>query len=121
MYTITKDFHFSCSHQLANLPPEHPCSRLHGHNIIVRLHLTSPTLDDTGFVLDYRKLDNFKNWLDTTFDHRHLNDTVPFNPTAENMCKHIYRHAHTLGLTQTTAVSWSETPKTWATYTPKDN
>ena len=120
MFTISKDFAFSASHTLAGLPEHHPCSRLHGHNFVVRLHLSNTTLNEVGFVQDYRDLDVFKHWLDDTFDHRHLNDHVDFNPTAENMCLFLYEKAHEMGLTATTAVSWSETPKTWATYTPED-
>lgn len=119
MYEITKDFHFSASHQLNHLPDGHPCARLHGHNFIVRIHLASDTLDRTGFVIDYNQLQAFQDWLNHSFDHRHLNDQVSFNPTAENMCKYLYDHAHLMGLTQTVAISWSETPKTWATYRPE--
>lgn len=120
MYEITKDFHFSASHVLDGLPDDHPCSRLHGHNIIVRLHLADDELDPVGFVVDYRSLDGFKRWLDDQFDHRHLNDRVPFNPTAENMTRHLYEVAEDMGL-PVAAVSWSETPKTWATYRPEVN
>lgn len=119
MFTITKDMHFSASHQIANLPEGHPCGRVHGHNFIVRLHLSSPTLDNVGFVTDYNDLREFQAWLDDQFDHRHLNDVVDFNPTAENMCRYLYEQAHKMGLTQVSAVSWSETPKTWATYQPE--
>ena len=120
MYEITKDFHFSASHVLDGLPDDHPCSRLHGHNFIVRLHLADDDLDPVGFVVDYRDLDGFKRWLDDQFDHRHLNDRVDFNPTAENMTRHLYGVAEEMGL-PVAAVSWSETPKTWATYRPEVN
>ncbi|HUM68046.1 MAG TPA: 6-carboxytetrahydropterin synthase, partial [Chloroflexota bacterium] len=39
MYTISKQFHFSASHQLNGLPLEHQCARLHGHNYEVELIL----------------------------------------------------------------------------------
>lgn len=118
MYEITKDFHFSASHVLDGLPDDHPCARLHGHNFIVRLHLADDELDPVGFVVDYRDLDGFKRWLDDEFDHRHLNDRVDFNPTAEHMTRYLYRVAEEMGL-PVVAVSWSETPKTWATYRPE--
>lgn len=117
MYEITKDFHFSYSHQLNGLPDNHPCSRLHGHNGIVRLHLTANTLDAVGFVVDYRSLENFKTWLNDTFDHHHINDRVPFNPTSEHLAQYIYETARDSFHLPVRAVSWSETPKTWATYT----
>lgn len=116
MYEITKDFHFSASHQLAGLPDDHPCARLHGHNFIVRIHLAADRLTPVGFVVDYRDLAPFSEWLDTSFDHRHLNDRVDFNPTAENMCRYLLTVARQDFHLPAVAVSWSETPKTWATY-----
>lgn len=118
MFEITKDFHFSASHQLQGLPESHPCARLHGHNFIVRVHLAARELDAVGFVVDYGELSEFGEFLDENFDHRHLNDRVAFNPTAELMCQHLYRIARGMGL-PVVAVSWSETPKTWATYRPE--
>ncbi len=45
MFTITKEFHFSASHQLSHLPEDHQCARLHGHNYVAvsYTHLTLPT------------------------------------------------------------------------------
>ena len=41
MYRITKEFHFSASHQLAHLPHDHQCARMHGHNYIVEVELAA--------------------------------------------------------------------------------
>ena len=119
MFTISKDFHFSASHQLNDLPDDHQCARLHGHNYIVRIHLASPTLNSVGFVQDYGELTQLKKWIDDNLDHRHLNNICDFNPTAENLARHLHTLAHEFGYTKVTAVSVSETPKTWATYTPE--
>lgn len=119
MFEISKEFHFSASHQLGGLPEDHPCSRLHGHNYIVRLHLAADEPDEVGFVMDYRRLDLFKAYLDNEFDHRHLNDVMGVNPTAEHMAFHFYHYAQDeLGVVPLVAVAVSETPKTWATYRP---
>ena len=45
MYRITKEFHFSASHQLSHLPDDHQCARLHGHNYIVVVELASASLN----------------------------------------------------------------------------
>ena len=37
MYIISKEYHFSASHQLHDLPEDHPCHRLHGHNYVVEV------------------------------------------------------------------------------------
>jgi 6-pyruvoyltetrahydropterin/6-carboxytetrahydropterin synthase len=89
---------------------------LHGHNYEVELYLESPVLNDVGFVRDYGELSRFKTWIDNTFDHRQINDTIA-QPTAENMAKVIYERAVALYL-EVTAVRVSETPKTTAWYSP---
>ncbi|GAB6012887.1 6-pyruvoyl trahydropterin synthase family protein [Viscerimonas tarda] len=115
MYKISKQFAFSASHILNGLPDGHPCARLHGHNYIVILHLRSETLNDVGFVTDYRDLDFVKDYIDTTLDHRHLNDVFGFNPSAENMAEYLF-HLFSGKLPRLYAVEVSETPKTSARY-----
>ncbi|WP_328332160.1 MULTISPECIES: 6-pyruvoyl trahydropterin synthase family protein [unclassified Streptomyces] len=120
MLSITKEFHFSASHQLAGLPPGHQCGRMHGHNYIVKLELSASAeqLTPTGFVRDYGELNAFKKWLDETVDHRHLNDIVPdVNPSAEHIAMWIYR-MWVPDFPELTAVRVSETPRTWAVYRP---
>lgn len=116
MFTISKQFHFSASHQLTDLPAEHPCARLHGHNYIVILKLRAEKLNTDGFVEDYRNLDFFKKYIDTTMDHRHLNDVFKHNKiTAEFLAQHFYEWSKPQ-LIPLYKVMVSETPKTWATY-----
>lgn len=118
MFQISKTFDFSASHQLEGLPADHQCARLHGHNYVVRVELTAPSLDDVGFVYDYGRLSFIKDHLDENFDHRHLNDVLPFNPTAEHMARHLAEVVARLVDRDDVevSVSVSETPKTWATY-----
>ena len=128
MFTISKDFTFSASHQLTGLPDDHPCARVHGHNFIVRVELTAHDhkLNDVGFVTDYRNLAPIKRYLDETFDHRHLNDVVDFNPTAENMTRFLFERFNASDFLAdgepsfgpVARVGWSETAATWAFFTP---
>lgn len=115
MYKISKQFSFSASHILMGLPNEHPCARLHGHNYVVTVHLKAESLNQVGFVLDYRELDSIKNYIDTRLDHRHLNDVFDFNPTAENIAKALFDIFIT-SVPQLYAIEVSETPKTTALY-----
>lgn len=118
MYTISKQFHFSASHQLFGLEPDHPCSRMHGHNYIVEVELQSETLNQVGFVRDYRELGAFKEMIDDTLDHRHINDVLGAeNATAEKMATWMYEWCKSRW-PETSAVRISETPKTWAEYRP---
>ncbi|MFD0858935.1 6-carboxytetrahydropterin synthase QueD [Roseovarius aquimarinus] len=118
MYRITKEFHFSASHQLFGLPEEHQCARLHGHNYIVVIELTSETLNRHGFIRDYLELAPLKRYIDDELDHRHLNDVLGDDcVTAERMAKHLYEWC-AARWPETSAVKVSETPKTWAEYRP---
>lgn len=116
MYVISKEFRFSASHKLEGLKPSHPCSRVHGHNYIVTVELRSQSLNNVGFVVDYRDLDDIKKWIDGTFDHQHLNDVVLFNPTAENLAEYIFEECKGLYGPQLNGVTVQETDKTKATY-----
>lgn len=118
MYRITKEFQFSASHQLKDLPDSHPCARLHGHNYRVVIELASETLDARGFVRDYRELAPLKRYIDEELDHRHLNDVLGDDMvTAERLARHLYDLCKPRW-PETTAVQVSETPKTWAEYRP---
>lgn len=118
-FRITKRFEFSASHQLTGLADGHQCARLHGHNYVVELELSAAadSLTLTGFVRDYGDLGPFKSWLDKTVDHRHLNDLVKENPTAENLAHWLYDQ-WSGSFPELSAVRVSETPKTWAEYRP---
>ncbi|MEQ9258995.1 MAG: 6-pyruvoyl tetrahydropterin synthase family protein [Roseovarius sp.] len=118
MYRITKEFAFSASHQLFGLPEHHQCARLHGHNYVVRVELASAALDAHGFVRDYLELAPFKAYIDEELDHRHLNDVLGDDcVTAERLAKHLYDWC-AARWPEVSAVSVSETPKTWAEYRP---
>lgn len=112
-----KTFSFCASHQLEGLPDTHPCSRLHGHNYLIKVELSDIKLNDVGFVIDYRKLDSIKQLIDETLDHRHLNDVFVCNPTAENIAKELFKTF--IGrFPQLSAIEVSETPKTNCRYEP---
>lgn len=118
MYTISKEYHFSASHQLFGLPADHPCARLHGHNYVVEVELQSTTLDQYGFVRDYRELDKLKSYIDETIDHRHLNEVLGDEcVTAEHIAKHLYDWCKP-HWPEVSAVRVKETPKTCAEYRP---
>ncbi len=118
MYTISKEFHFSASHILEDLPEDHPCSRLHGHNYVIVVELQDTQLDHVGFVIDYRSLEPIKRYIDTELDHRHLNNLFTFNPTAENMAKHFF-FTFKEWFPNMVSVTVKETNKTAAKYSQK--
>jgi len=139
-YTITKEFHFAASHTLHELPADHKCSNMHGHNYIVKIVLQAPALDHRGFVVDYGELSPIKKWIDDELDHAHLAATeseaeivysamkslrgkdfeqrthvIGANTSAENLARYIYRRWKD-DFPALREVWVSETPKTWAVY-----
>lgn len=121
MYTITKEFHFSASHQLHNMPKGHPCARPHGHNYIVKVELKSAVLDPTGFVKDYGLLSPIKEFIDNELDHRDLNQVLPIaQPSAENIAKYLF-NVFKSKYPELHAIEISETPKTNCRYELPNN
>ena len=117
MYKINKKFLFSASHILDHLDKDHPCARMHGHNYVVGFHLKSETLDAYGFVKDYKSLEFVKQYIESAFDHRHLNDVIPDHPTSENIACFLY-HRFKPEIPELYAVEVNETPQTSCMYEP---
>ena len=116
MNIISKEFHFSASHQLVGLEKNHPCSFLHGHNYVVKIFLKGE-VNKNGFVQDYRELKPIQKWIDENLDHKHLNDVFPFQTSVENMTKHLY-NLWKKDFPLLYAIEMSETPKTNCRYEP---
>ncbi len=114
-YTIKKQFAFEASHVLRGMPDGHQCGRMHGHSYRVEVVLQSDQLDERGFVLDFGDLNRLKKYIDETLDHRHLNDVISDNPTAENLARHLYQLCRGWW-NEVSMVRVSETVKTWAEY-----
>lgn len=85
MYYVSKRMEIAGSHQLA-LSYESKCSNIHGHNWIVTVYCRAATLNADGMVCDFTRI---KGRIHDALDHRHLNDVLPFNPTAENIARWI--------------------------------
>lgn len=121
MFTISKEFHFSASHILSDLPPGHQCGRLHGHNYILKVFLQSEQLDQVGFVQDYGELKEIQEFVNDHLDHRHLNDILrTINPTSENICEWLFNKFRRV-YPKLIAIELSETPKTNCRYEQSKN
>jgi len=83
---------FSAAHRLRGY--EGKCSRIHGHNWYVEVHLQSEKLSETGMVIDFGELKGILGEVLDKLDHRFINGTPPFdriNPTSENMARWIFQ------------------------------
>lgn len=85
MYYVTKRLEISAAHRL-ELDYESKCTNLHGHNWIITVHCRARELNRNGMVTDFTDI---KRLVTDSLDHTCLNDRLPFNPTAENIARHI--------------------------------
>lgn len=82
---LSKTFEFDAAHSLYDYIGK--CKNLHGHTWKVEIRIiTSELLEklsDTfnGILLDFSEISKIKE----TFDHKHLNEVININPTAENL------------------------------------
>ena len=65
------------------LPYRSKCASLHGHNWIITVYCRSSRLNSEGMVVDFTRI---KEVVTEKLDHQNLNEVLPFNPTAENIC-----------------------------------
>lgn len=106
MITAERYHDISCGHRVAG--HESKCKYLHGHNYRIHFVVASPALDKIGRVMDFSVIKSkLCMWLEDNYDHKFLiweNDELKndllrmhaesivvtsFNPTAENIAKHL--------------------------------
>jgi 6-pyruvoyltetrahydropterin/6-carboxytetrahydropterin synthase len=104
--SLTRRYRFAASHRLhrsifreaENARIYGKCSNPHGHghNYAVEVTLTGAVDPATGMIANLNELDPFVNrQVIEAFDHKYLNEEVAefarAVPTAENICREIYR------------------------------
>jgi 6-pyruvoyltetrahydropterin/6-carboxytetrahydropterin synthase len=134
-YQVTKVIEFSYGHRL--LDHNGKCRHLHGHNGLLEVDVSAEQLDAMGMVVDFGFVnDVVRTWVNENLDHKMLlatNDpAVPVlqtlgeplvlldeTPTAENICRLIWRAAREAGLALSEVRLW-ETSTSRATYRGED-
>jgi 6-pyruvoyl tetrahydropterin synthase, putative len=110
-WILTVRYEFDASHFLPDF--EGPCRNLHGHRWTVELEVEVKELDKSGVGIDFGTL---KKELESLgLDHTHLNDILPYPPSAENVARYIYQRIKEKGYKVISVRVW-ETPKYAAKY-----
>lgn len=82
-------YHFDAAHFLPNY--DGPCHEMHGHRWELDVIIEGRVNSETGMVGDFKVLKHLINRLVIDhMDHTTLNEIIP-NPTAENICEHLWR------------------------------
>lgn len=89
---VFKEFQFEAAHRLPNVPPEHKCSRLHGHSFQVTLYISGEIGQDSGWIMDFGDIKKVFKPIYEQLDHNYLNDIPGLeNPTSEVLAKWIWQ------------------------------
>ena len=85
-------FSINAARRLPKLPPEHVCSRLHGHTFDIEIHIDGVIDPATGWVIDFAELDGPVAQIKQDLEHRYLNEVPGLdNPTSENLALWIWQ------------------------------
>jgi 6-pyruvoyltetrahydropterin/6-carboxytetrahydropterin synthase len=124
--SLTRRYRFAASHRLhrPNFSEDEnqriygKCSNPHGHghNYSLEVTVSGPVDPATGMVANLGELDPFvEREVVEAFDHKYLNEEVrefaEDVPTAENICREIYRRLKTFPAAHLDRVRLEETSK----------
>lgn len=88
---IFREFTFEAAHRLPLVPPDHKCSRLHGHSYRVAVHVEGPIDPATGWLIDFGDLKAAFEPISKRLDHYYLNEIDGLeNPTSEVLAQWIW-------------------------------
>ncbi len=104
MFTVIKTLEIAGAHQLV-LQDDSPCKRLHGHNWIVAVEVSSEELNDEGMVIDFTHIGQVVKRLDhqmlselkcPSCEHILAKGALWKNPTAENIAEWVAGEVDTI-------------------------
>jgi len=115
MFRIRVEDDFDASHMI---PGHSKCKSLHGHFYKVEVFTIGEELDNNGILKDSDFLDLKRTLSDAVskYDHKHLNDIIGNDTTAENIAKTIFKELKVKGINNLEKVRVWESPRNYAEY-----
>jgi len=86
IWTLKVRDRFSAAHFLKEYRGK--CEKIHGHTFQVEVAIAARDLAAAGIAFDFTEIK--KRLAEALPDHTLLNDVLPFNPSAENLSRHIF-------------------------------
>ena len=118
---VYKTFAIEDSSAIQNLPNEHPCKRVHRHSFKIPITVEGNVNEDTGFVMDFAKIDSAFSPIHKMIDHTYLNDLDGLdNPSSENLCRWIWSKV-SIKLNGLKKIEIKETDATGCIYNGEEN
>ncbi|MEM9490691.1 MAG: 6-carboxytetrahydropterin synthase QueD [Myxococcota bacterium] len=106
---LVREYHFEAAHRLPRVPPDHQCSRLHGHSYRIEITLAGEIDPDMGWLVDFSEVDVHVDPIIARLDHQLLNEIEGLsNPTSEILAVWLWNQLKG-SLPLMTAISVSET------------
>lgn len=88
---IFREFTLEVARYLPMLKASHPCARMHGHTLHVRVHIAGEIQAEAGWIMDFNELDRSIADIKSVLDHRVLNEIAGLeNPTTELLARWIW-------------------------------
>jgi len=80
MFKISKSFDFCYGHRVYSqnvntkyaIDDDNPCRRIHGHQGNITIEMEAFSLDERGFVIDFKELTFVKKFINDNLDHRFI-------------------------------------------------
>jgi 6-pyruvoyltetrahydropterin/6-carboxytetrahydropterin synthase len=86
MWKVRVSRPFSAAHQIHGIGGK--CEGVHGHNYRVEVEVSGRKLKKPGMIADFTEVGRELEAI--LPDHKMLNDTYDFNPTAENLARRFF-------------------------------
>jgi len=85
-WTLKVRDRFSAAHYLKEYKGK--CEKVHGHTFQVEVEVTVQGLNAAGIGVDFTEIK--RRLTEVLPDHTLLNEVYPFNPSAENLARHLH-------------------------------
>jgi 6-pyruvoyltetrahydropterin/6-carboxytetrahydropterin synthase len=88
---LVQEFRFEAAHWLPKVPPGHRCAKLHGHSFRIEVAVAGPVNEETGWFIDYQRLQDAWTPVGAQLDHNCLNEVPGLeNPTSELLARWLW-------------------------------